>query len=67
MSLTASAVTMNPPTALGELPAFHEMDALRFQELCRDLYQCESEFSTAAVYGTPGQKQRGVDVIAYPR
>lgn len=61
------SVSLRPPTARGELPAFHEMDPLRFQELCRDLYACESEFSNAAVYGTPGQKQRGIDVVAYPR
>jgi hypothetical protein len=52
------------PTAPGELPRFVELDPLRFQGLCRDLYQLEGEFATAEVFGTPGQLQRGVDVVA---
>ena len=56
-----------PPTALGELPHFFELDPLRFQGLCRDLYQVEPEIATADVFGAPGQRQRGVDIIAHRR
>ena len=50
------------PTARGESPRLYELDPLRFQELCRDLYQTEPESITADVFGTPGQLQRGVDL-----
>ena len=50
------------PTARGELPRLYKLDPLRFQELCRDLYQAEPESITAEVFGAPGQLQRGVDL-----
>lgn len=55
------------PTAQGELPDFHALDPLVFQALCRDLYQVEPNISTAEVFGTPGQGQRGIDVLASHR
>ena len=55
------------PTARGELPRLYELDPLRFQGLCRDLCQLESDCATADVFGTPGQLQRGVDVLAIHR
>jgi hypothetical protein len=58
---------ISPPAARGELPRFYELDPLRFQELCRDLYQAEPEIATAEVFGVPGQLQRGVDIVATPR
>ena len=55
------------PTARGELPRLYELAPLRFQGLCRDLCQLESDCATAEVFGTPGQLQRGVDVLAIHR
>ena len=55
------------PTARGELPRLYELDPLRFQGLCRDLYLLEPDYITADVFGTPGQLQRGVDVLAIRR
>ena len=55
------------PTARGELPRLYELDHLRFQGLCRDLYMIEPEYITAEVFGTPGQLQRGVDILAIRR
>ena len=55
------------PTAQGELPDFHSLDPLAFQGLCRDLYQVEPNISTAEVFGTSGQSQLGVDIVAIHR
>jgi hypothetical protein len=55
------------PTAPGELPNLHALDPLAFQGLCRDLYQVEPNISTAEVFGTSGQSQRGVDILAFHR
>ena len=52
------------PTAAGELPRLYELDPLRFQEMCRDLYQAEEGFATAEVFGVSGQAQRGIDILA---
>jgi len=54
-------------TAAGELPRLFELDPLRFQGLCRDLYQTEPGVSNVEVFGLSGQVQRGVDIIAYPK
>ena len=55
------------PTARGELPRLDELDPLRFQGLCRDLYQIEPDCATVEVFGTPGQLQHGVDILARRR
>ena len=55
------------PTARGELPRLYELDPIRFQGLCRDLYEIEPDYVTANVYGTSGQLQRGVDILAIRR
>jgi hypothetical protein len=57
-------MSVSPRTAAGELPRYFELDPLRFQELCRDLWQMEKEFEDVDVYGTEGQSQRGIDVLA---
>jgi hypothetical protein len=46
---------------------YFELDPLRFQVLCRDLWQMEKEFKDVDVYGTEGQSQRGIDVPATRR
>jgi len=57
-------MSVSPRTAAGELPRYYELDPLRFQELCRDLWQAQQEFEDVEVYGTSGQSQRGIDVLA---
>jgi hypothetical protein len=57
-------MSVSPRTAAGELPRYYELDPLRFQELCRDLWQAQQEFEDVEVYGMSGQSQRGIDVLA---
>jgi tetratricopeptide (TPR) repeat protein len=66
-SSMSSPASVPLPTAQGELPDFHALDPLAFQGLCRDLYQVEPNISTAEVFGTSGQSQRGVDIVAFHR
>lgn len=52
--------SMNP----SDPPPFHRLDAMSFQELCRDIFADEGGISTCEVYGVSGQSQRGVDLKA---
>jgi uncharacterized protein YuzE len=54
-----------PPTARGQIPEFFQLGAVLFQQLCAELHQLEPGLATAHVYGTNGQAQKGVDVVAY--
>lgn len=45
-------------------PRFHEMDEYAFQEMCRDLFAEESGIITCDIYGTRGQNQKGIDLLA---
>ena len=54
-----------PPLEAGVPPPFHDMDEYRFQHLCKDLFMMEEDISTCNIYGVRGQKQRGIDLIAY--
>jgi hypothetical protein len=56
---------MAPGVRPGELPPFHKLDEYVFQDLCRDLFDAESDISTCEVYGVRGQSQDGIDLIAY--
>lgn len=53
-------VSMNP----SKPPPFHELDAMAFQELCRDLFEREAGISTCEIFGVNGQAQYGVDLKA---
>jgi len=57
-------VSLSPRTAAGESPRYYELDPIRFQDLCRDVWQEEPEFDEVEVYGTPGQAQLGIDLLA---
>lgn len=61
----SSAGKVGPRTASGELPRYEELDPLRFQDLCRDLYESERHIATCDVYGTSGQSQQGIDLRAF--
>lgn len=56
---------MNPGMRPGKSPPFHELDEYTFQELCRDLFDAESDIATCDIYGTRGQAQYGIDLIAH--
>jgi hypothetical protein len=54
---------MNPSLS----PPFHELDAYTFQNLCRELHGRQPGITTCDVYGTQGQSQRGIDLLAHRR
>lgn len=49
----------------GELPPFHRLDEYIFQDLCRDLFNAEASVAACEVYGTRGQAQFGIDLLAH--
>jgi tetratricopeptide (TPR) repeat protein len=51
---------MNPSLS----PTFYELDEYKFQDLCCDLFASQAGIATCDVYGTRGQKQRGIDLLA---
>lgn len=53
-------LSMNP----SDPPPFHQLDAMPFQELSRDVLELEPGIATCEIYGVPGQSQRGIDLIA---
>lgn len=56
---------MEPGMRLGKTPPFYDLDPVRgFQELCRDLFDRQPGISTCEIYGTPGQTQDGIDLLA---
>src|SRR5437667_2870737 len=62
---TATAIEIPAPVSRGQLPEYWRFGALVFQQLCSELHQKEKHVSTAYVFGTNGQAQRGVDILAY--
>lgn len=57
-------MSVSPRTAPGKSPDYHDLDPLQFQDLCRDVWQEEPEFDDVEVYGTQGQAQLGIDLLA---
>jgi len=47
--------------------AFLRKDEFAFQRVCAEAYSHEPNISSCSIYGTRGQKQHGVDLIAYCR
>lgn len=56
---------MTPGIRAGQLPPFHELDEYIFQDLCRDLFDAETEIATCEIYGKRGQSQYGIDILAH--
>lgn len=56
---------MNPEVRPGATPRFHVLGEYPFQEMCRDLFDMEESVHTCRVYGTRGQSQFGIDLLAY--
>jgi hypothetical protein len=54
---------MNPSLS----PPFHELDEYTFQRLCCDVFARQRSVVSCDVYGTRGQKQRGIDLLAHRR
>src|SRR5262245_2176429 len=44
---------------------FYQLEPDPLQELCRDLFEREEGISSCEIYGTKGQLQRGIDLIAW--
>ena len=55
--------SMNPSLS----PPFHELDAYTFQILCCELHGRQPGIATCDVYGIPGQRQRGIDLLEHRR
>jgi hypothetical protein len=45
-------------------PPLHELDEYAFQNLCCDIFRVEPNIATCDVYGTRGQRQYGIDLLA---
>lgn len=56
---------MPPGIRPGELPSFHKLTEYPFQDLCRDLFAVEPGIATCVQYGTRGQTQYGIDMLAH--
>jgi hypothetical protein len=48
-------------------PPLYRLDEYTFQKLCRDVFEKEPEIGICNVYGTRGQTQDGIDLLAYRR
>jgi hypothetical protein len=53
---------LKPPMQKGKEPPFYEMEAIPFQELCRDLLAVQGEFTDCRIYGDNGEGQFGIDI-----
>jgi hypothetical protein len=54
-----------PPAVRADIPDFHKLDPLKFQQLCCELHRSEPLISFADVFGINGQAQYGVDIVAH--
>ncbi len=54
------------PTGMspGESPPFHTLGDYVFQRLCRDVFDTEPGIVTCDIYGSRGQRQHGIDLLA---
>jgi hypothetical protein len=62
-------VEANLPPAVqpGDTPELYRLHSKTFEKLCRDLFALEPDITSADLWGTPGQSQDGVDIIASHR
>ncbi len=54
-----------PPLASGDTPPLLRLPGLKFQEMCRDLFDREPEVRQCEEYGKNGQAQRGIDLLGH--
>lgn len=55
---------MRPPMQRGGPPPFYELDPYTFQRLCNDVLGEEPDVLSSHEYGTLGQSQYGIDLLA---
>jgi hypothetical protein len=60
-----SLIFLPPPVRTGESPQLSRLGEYTFQELCRDLFDQEPSVATCDIYGTRGQGQDGIDLLAH--
>jgi hypothetical protein len=73
MASTIPAYLEAPPDRLPQVPTvtrsqvlpFDELTWENFERLCLRLIRREAEIYQCFLYGERGQKQRGIDIIAY--
>jgi len=56
-----------PGIRQGEQPPYHLLDEYLFQDMCCDLFHYEPEITSCSIYGTRGQSQYGIDLLAQRR
>jgi len=56
-----------PPIRASSPPALYELDEDTFEQLCRDLVAAEPNIATCNRFGTRGQRQFGIDLLAAVR
>lgn len=61
---SANSKVLPPSMNPSDPPPFHQLGAMAFQELCRDIFAMEGGISTCEIYGVSGQLQLGIDLKA---
>ena len=51
-------------TAIGEQPRYSALEALTFQNLCKEILQADPKYRNVQVFGVSGQAQKGIDILA---
>lgn len=65
MTSRSQVPSIAPPLNPALPPRFHEMGEYYFQDFCRELWLQERGIADCFHYGTRGQAQRGIDLLAY--
>ena len=60
----AGAVPLSIPIRASSPPPLHELPEGEFEDLCRDLFEREANIATCGRFGTRGQTQLGIDLLA---
>jgi len=47
-------------TAIGEQPSYSALEALTFQNLCKEILQADPKYRNVQVFGVSGQAQKGM-------
>jgi tetratricopeptide (TPR) repeat protein len=55
---------MTPNINPSDPPQFHRLGEYPFQELCHDIFEVQEGIATCEIYGTRGQAQKGIDLLA---
>jgi Restriction endonuclease len=58
---------MIPSINPSDSPPFHKLNEYTFQKLCCELHARQPGIASCDVYGTRGQRQRGIDLLAHRR